>query len=168
MRREEAERKAEEAKSFKASPDRGVPTAGGSLGGGGGRSLSPSTPTTSSSTGVSRSPIHDNNDAEEEKRRAKLLSELPAEPSVDEKDVISIMVRKPNGSMSSRRFLKTWSVGTLFDFVNAQSSSSSSSSYRLVTRFPRRVYTAEEVAGGKTFVEMGLTGKQETLMFEPC
>lgn len=99
--------------------------------------------------------------AAEEARLASLLSSkaarLPPEPQGSDPDVVVVMVRMPDGSRLSRRFSKADPLQALFDFLDLQMAAAAGASgcadapqgaaaykpgtYRLVTQFPRRVFT---------------------------
>lgn len=118
-----------------------------------------------------------NSGAKEEERRKRMmatqLSKLAPEPDEGNGDWIALVVRKPDGSMISRRFLRSQPFQDVFRFVEATSVSSDHDpldmTYRLVTRFPRRVFTVGETAAQSVGEVLGSeAGKRETLMYEAC
>ena len=145
------------AASKQVSPPR---TLGGSTLGGS------SSGSTSSAAAPAAAPPSD----EEERRRAGALAALAPEPADGDADVVSLLIRKPDGSMVARRFGKAQPFADVFAFVDATSPSSSSSAagaYRLVTRFPRRLFTPEETGQQSVGEALGANvGKKETLMYE--
>ena len=110
-----------------------------------------------------------------EEQGGGLLAALAPEPPADAEGAIGLQVRRPDGKVAARRFLLSAPFAHVFAFVDASVPSSSAAAaaaaggggYRLVTRFPRRVFTPEGTAG-KTLAEAGLAGRQETFMFEAC
>jgi len=97
------------------------------------------------------------------------MNALGAEPAENEEGVISLVVRKPDGSMESRRFRKRQPFEDVFRFVDATSVSEEEETYRLVTRFQRRVFIEAETAGRSVGEVLGAgTGKKEMLMYEAC
>lgn len=101
---------------------------------------------------------------------AARLAALPPEPAADAEGVIGLQIRKPDGKVAARRFLLSAPFAEVFAFVDASvvaAAGAAAGGYRLVTRFPRRVFTPEGTAG-QSLAEAGLSGKQEALMFEAC
>lgn len=90
---------------------------------------------------------------------------LPPEPPADDPQAVNVLVRKPEGGQMSRRFLRSAPLQGLFDFVDSSYLPTLPPPYRLVTRFPRRVFTRQD-HGAQSFDGVGLTGKQEALMLE--
>ena len=88
----------------------------------------------------------------EEARLAELTSSI--EKRRKEKEVVlglepdpgptttTVSVRLPDGSRTQRRFVNSWKVGTLFDFVDT-APSVPALHYSLVSNFPRRVFTRD-------------------------
>lgn len=97
------------------------------------------------------------------------MIELPPEPiGEDSNNVISCMVRKPDGNRCTRQFKKTDKMKYLFHFVENSSREQQfhpANSFRLVTRFPRKVFTMEE-SQDLTFIDSGLSNDQEAFMLE--
>lgn len=91
---------------------------------------------------------------------------LPSEPPGTDPAAVTVQVRMPDGSRRSRRFLRSHPLQALFDFVDVQSRDTGMKpgSYKLVTQFPRRVFT-DGTAG--CFSDAGLDHKQEALFMEP-
>eukprot|EP00624_Nannochloropsis_granulata_P000326 evm.model.NODE_11280_length_14553_cov_26.447674.3 len=136
-------------------------------GGGGGKKLG------GSGTAPSRSSTSEEEVAVPEDSRSAILRHmkmdaLESEPAENEEGVISLVVRKPDGSVESRLFRKHQPFQDVFRFVDA-TSVSDENSYRLVTRFPRRVFNAVETEGQSVGEVLGPgTGKKEMLMYEAC
>mmetsp|Transcript_10297 Transcript_10297/g.19490 ORF Transcript_10297/g.19490 Transcript_10297/m.19490 type:complete len:431 (-) Transcript_10297:253-1545(-) len=112
--------------------------------------------------------------AEEEEAAAKLthaLSQkrlvLPSEPDSTGDDVVTVLVRAPNGCRISRRFLRSNNVQALFDYIDVEELAKDHppGSYKLVTQFPRRIFT--DGSADQTFEQAGLNSKQEALLLEP-
>ena len=78
-----------------------------------------------------------------------------------------MLVRVPDGTRISRRFLRWHSLQKLFDHIDisALAAENAPGTYKLVTQFPRQTFTDGQAT--KTFQEAGLTSKQEALMLEP-
>jgi hypothetical protein len=165
------------------SPPRtlGGSSGGGGGGGGGGKTLgssgagaSSSSSSSNSSTGPMRSATSAEVDVPADSGRAVMrymkMNALEDEPGENEEGVISLVIRKPDGSMESRRFRKRQPFKDVFRFVDATSSASDEEeNYRLVTRFPRRVFSVAETAGQSVGEVLGAgTGKKEMLMYEAC
>ncbi|KAL1828399.1 hypothetical protein DCAR_0207603 [Daucus carota subsp. sativus] len=88
---------------------------------------------------------------------------LPDEPSPDDENVITFLVRMPDGSRRGRRFLKSHRLQYLFDYIDV-GRQVKPGTYRLVRPYPRRAYGDGEC--GVTFNELGLTSRQEALFLE--
>jgi len=90
-------------------------------------------------------------------------AELPAEPSDGENEnTVSVMIRLPDGSKLSRKFLLSHKIQFVFHFVDIYTDLMPNS-YRLLTQFPRRVLDQDSTF---TLYEAGLTSKQEALFVE--
>ncbi|KAJ8477499.1 hypothetical protein OPV22_021226 [Ensete ventricosum] len=103
---------------------------------------------------------------EEEELEMKLAAKqslLPQEPSSDDGNAVTLLVRMPDGSRHGRRFLKSDKLQLLFDYIDV-GKVVKPSSYRLVRPYPRRAFTEEE--SQLSLSELGLTGKQEALFLE--
>ena len=92
---------------------------------------------------------------------------LPLEPTIDGENILTIQIRGNDVVSKRRRFdASTTSVQTLFDYARfeniIQGDSSVASQYRLVTRFPRRVFEYVN-DGDKTLLELGM-GNQTQIM----
>ena len=89
---------------------------------------------------------------------------LPSEPSEGEPSTV-FLVRFPDGSRHSRRFRHTDRLSMLFTFVDVKGAAGiQPGGYRLVTQFPRKVWTA---ASEGTIADAGLATRQEMLLLEP-
>ncbi|XP_024009895.1 plant UBX domain-containing protein 9 isoform X2 [Eutrema salsugineum] len=88
---------------------------------------------------------------------------LPIEPSVENEDAITLLVRMPDSSRHGRRFLKSDKLKYLFDFIDALGLVKSGT-YRVVRPYPRRAFSIQD--GALTFEELSLTNKQEALFLE--
>ncbi|KAI7995682.1 Plant UBX domain-containing protein 8 [Camellia lanceoleosa] len=113
---------------------------------------------------------------EEEKLRRKLEEEqemerqlaakevsLPQEPTSDDENAVTLLVRMPDGSRHGRPFLKSDKLQSLFDFIDV-GRGVKPGTYRLVRPYPRRAFSDGECAA--TLKELGLTSKQEALFLE--
>ncbi|RRT40685.1 hypothetical protein B296_00058343 [Ensete ventricosum] len=98
-----------------------------------------------------------------EMKLAAKQSLLPQEPSSDDGNAVTLLVRMPDGSRHGRRFLKSDKLQLLFDYIDV-GKVVKPSSYRLVRPYPRRAFTEEE--SQLSLSELGLTGKQEALFLE--
>lgn len=112
----------------------------------------------------------------EEEARRKLFEEeeferilaakqasLPHEPSPDDENAVTLLIRMPDGSRCGRRFLKSDKLQSLFDFLDV-GRVVKPGAYRLVRPFPRRAFTDEESTSSLS--DLGLTSKQEALFLE--
>ncbi|KAL8114557.1 plant UBX domain-containing protein 8-like [Apium graveolens] len=88
---------------------------------------------------------------------------LPNEPSSDDENVVTFLVRMPDGSRRGRRFLKSHKLQYLFDYIDV-GRQVKPGTYRLVRPYPRRAYGDGECS--VTFNELGLTSRQEALFLE--
>ncbi|CAA2966670.1 plant UBX domain-containing 8-like isoform X2 [Olea europaea subsp. europaea] len=88
---------------------------------------------------------------------------LPLEPTPDDDNAITLLVRMPDGSRMGRSFLKLDKLQYLFDFIDV-GRVVKPGTYRLVRPYPRRAYTVGE--NTSTLNELGLTSKQEVLYLE--
>lgn len=96
---------------------------------------------------------------EEPERKAA----LPIEPSGENEDAITLLVRMPDSSRHGRRFLKSDKLKYLFDFIDA-AGLVKPGTYRVVRPYPRRAFSIQD--GALTFEELSLTNKQEALFLE--
>jgi Ubiquitin fusion degradation protein UFD1/UBX domain len=98
------------------------------------------------------------------------LNLLP-EPPVEQKDgVVTVQIRGVGISREQRRFdVSKATVQDLFTFASslfrANDSTTKLDSYRLVTRFPRRVLTLHE--SSQTLSDAGVSAGQEVFLIEP-
>ena len=100
-------------------------------------------------------------------RREAALAALPAEPGTDEGlEVVSIAVRCPDGTRCTRRFRSDAPLLMLFALVEASAWDGLAASYTLAASYPRRVFTREEAADGRSLSATGLTARQEALFVE--
>ncbi|KAK7265543.1 hypothetical protein RJT34_33163 [Clitoria ternatea] len=88
---------------------------------------------------------------------------LPPEPSSDNDNAVTLLVKMPDGSRRGRRFLRSNKLQSLFDFIDI-GRVVKPGSYRLVRPYPRRAFSDGESAA--TLDELGLTNKQEALFLE--
>lgn len=103
---------------------------------------------------------------EEEERERKLAAKeasLPQEPSPDDENAVTLLVRMPDGSRRGRRFLKSDKLQFLLDYIDI-GRVVKPGTYRLVRPYPRRAFTDGE--SGLSLSELGLTSKQEALFLE--
>ncbi|TKY63850.1 Plant UBX domain-containing protein 9 [Spatholobus suberectus] len=87
---------------------------------------------------------------------------LSKEPLLDD-EVITIVVRMPDGGRCERRFLKTDKLLLLFDFIDIYGAQKPGT-YRLVKSYPRRAYSIND--SSSTFNEVGLSSNSEALFLE--
>ena len=99
----------------------------------------------------------------------KQLADLAPEPvDANPATIIQCKVRLANQDTVTRSFLRTDSVQSLFEYLDAvlhQTNAAQIGRYRLVTRFPRRNFTRSEI-GQKSFIEFGLDQPQESFIME--
>ncbi|XP_071730737.1 plant UBX domain-containing protein 8-like isoform X2 [Rutidosis leptorrhynchoides] len=88
---------------------------------------------------------------------------LPKEPTTDDENAVTLLVRMPDGTRRGRRFLRTDKLQLLFNFIDV-ARVVKPGSYRLVRPYPRRAFSDGE--SSLTFDELGLTSKQEALFLE--
>nr|ABK92794.1 unknown [Populus trichocarpa] len=104
---------------------------------------------------------------EEEQEFERLLAakeaSLALEPSSNDENAVTLLVRMPDGSRRGRRFLKSDKLHALFDFIDI-GRVVKPGTYRLVRPYPRRAFSDGE--GALTLNELGLTSKQEALFLE--
>ncbi|KAF5729951.1 scarecrow-like protein 28 [Tripterygium wilfordii] len=79
---------------------------------------------------------------------------LPQEPSLEDENAITLLVRMPDGSRRGRRFLKSDKLQSLFDFIDI-GRGVKPGTYRLVRPYPRRAFSVGDSA--LTLNELGLT-----------
>ncbi|KAG5544408.1 hypothetical protein RHGRI_016983 [Rhododendron griersonianum] len=101
--------------------------------------------------------------AEIERQLAAKEASLPQEPTSDNENAVTLLVRMPDGSRHGRRFLKSDKLQSLFYFIDV-GRGVKPGSYRLVRPYPRRAFDDGESAS--TLNELGLTSKQEALFLE--
>jgi len=92
--------------------------------------------------------------------------ELPPEPEEDQKEnVVAIQIRGA-GKVARRRFDTHCTIKNIFDFaISEDLIGESAESFRLVTRFPRRVFQKGGSEENTLLADLGL-GKQELFMLE--
>ncbi|WZN60492.1 UBX domain-containing protein [Chloropicon roscoffensis] len=104
-----------------------------------------------------------------EQMLAKIQAELSEEPEGPAEDVVNVMIRLPDGSRLSRKFLKQSPVRLLFHFVDYAILTDKAAlemtpgGYKLSTQFPRKTITDSET---NTLEDVGLVNKQEALFME--
>ncbi|KAH6818202.1 hypothetical protein C2S51_001805 [Perilla frutescens var. frutescens] len=98
-----------------------------------------------------------------ERQLAAKEASLPQEPTPDDENAITLVVRMPDGSRRGRRFQKSDKLQYLFDFIDV-GRGFKPGSYRLVRPYPRRAFSNGE--SSSTLNELGLTSKQEALYLE--
>lgn len=117
--------------------------------------------------------VVNSNDARKDKHLSGIYSELqkrdiPPEPGIEQKvNVVAVQVRGDGGKQCRRRFDSTISrMEDIFAFVLSEQiiESSSVNEFRLVTRFPRRVFTLQE--HGTTILEKMDLSRQELFLIE--
>ncbi|CAA2993431.1 plant UBX domain-containing protein 8-like isoform X2 [Olea europaea var. sylvestris] len=98
-----------------------------------------------------------------ERQLAAKEASLPQEPTPDDENAVTLLVRMPDGSRRGRRFLKSDKLQYLFDFIDV-GRGVKPGGYRLVRPYPRRAFADGE--SYSTLNELGLTSKQEALYLE--
>ncbi|GAB2213991.1 hypothetical protein Drorol1_Dr00018321 [Drosera rotundifolia] len=88
---------------------------------------------------------------------------LPAEPTADNDNAVTLLVRMLNGSHHGRRFLRTDKLHALFDFIDV-GRTAKPGTYRVVRPFPRLAFSDGD--SNVTLSELVLTSKQEVLFLE--
>ncbi|GFP85174.1 scarecrow-like protein 28 [Phtheirospermum japonicum] len=109
--------------------------------------------------------LHRKRQEEEETERQLAAKEvsLPQEPTPDDQNAVTILVRMPDGNRLGRRFLKSDKLQCLFDFIDV-GRVVKPGSYRLVRPYPRRAFSDGECSS--SLHELGLSSKQEALLGE--
>ncbi|KAI4377880.1 hypothetical protein MLD38_015441 [Melastoma candidum] len=104
---------------------------------------------------------------EEEQELERLLAakeaSLPQEPSSDDENAITLLIRMPDGTRCGRRFLKSDKLQCLFDFIDV-GRAVKPGTYRLVRPYPRHPFSPNE--SSLSLNELGLTSRQEALFLE--
>ncbi|KAL2547358.1 Plant UBX domain-containing protein 8 [Forsythia ovata] len=96
-----------------------------------------------------------------ERQLAAKEASLPQEPTPDDDNAVTLLVRMPDGSRMGRRFLKSDKLQYLFDFIDV-GRVVKPGTYRLVRPYPRRAFSDGESTS--TLNELGLTSKQEVFL----
>mmetsp|Transcript_22885 Transcript_22885/g.48397 ORF Transcript_22885/g.48397 Transcript_22885/m.48397 type:complete len:625 (-) Transcript_22885:1731-3605(-) len=100
-----------------------------------------------------------------------LEAALATEPSEPVEEIVNVMIRLPDGTRLSRRFLRKDPVKILFHFVDylliteKEASDMKPGTYKLLTQFPRKVIVDTDA---NTLEDVGLSNKQEALFVEKC
>ncbi|CAN8308899.1 unnamed protein product [Cochlearia groenlandica] len=102
-------------------------------------------------------------DKEPESSTTVTKAGIPSEPSVENEDAITLLVKMPDSSRHGRRFLKSNKLKCLFDFIDA-AGLVKPGTYRVIRAYPRRAFSLED--GALTFEELSLTNKLEALFLE--
>lgn len=94
--------------------------------------------------------------------------ELLAEPPVNQTEGVCTVQIRGDGANGRRRFdVNVASLQDLFAFAaSLKTSAGDASSFRLVTRFPRRVFTLEVASSVKSLADCGIGEGQELFMLE--
>ena len=101
--------------------------------------------------------------------KEKLLLELSNEPSEPAEEIVNVMIRLPDGTRLSRKFLKSSPVRLLFRFVDyrilteKEASNMKPGAYKIFTQFPRKAIVETDA---NTLEDVGLVNKQEALFVE--
>ncbi|CAN1332927.1 Plant UBX domain-containing protein 8 [Linum perenne] len=98
-----------------------------------------------------------------ERQLAAKEASLPQEPTPDEENAVTLLVRMPDGARHGRRFLKSDRLQSLFDFIDV-TRVVKPGTYRLVRPYPRQAFS--DGHSNLTLTELGLTSKQEALFLE--
>mmetsp|Transcript_10221 Transcript_10221/g.10294 ORF Transcript_10221/g.10294 Transcript_10221/m.10294 type:complete len:429 (-) Transcript_10221:330-1616(-) len=94
---------------------------------------------------------------------------LPAEPEPNHPDVITCRIRGPTGKPLTRRFLSNQPLSYLVDYLHTQHDvchSNERKRIQLTTRQPMRVFTEDQLKDNQSFIDMGITTKQETFLLD--
>lgn len=86
---------------------------------------------------------------------------MPSEPDTSHPDAIHVVIKLPNGSRLTRRFLKTHSLEAIFYFVFCHPNAPDS--FEITTNFPKRVLQCEpDGPNGKvqTIEDAGLKNRE--------
>ncbi|GER44542.1 UBX domain-containing family protein [Striga asiatica] len=100
---------------------------------------------------------------EVERQLAAKEASLPQEPTAEDENAVTLLVRMPDGTRRGRRFLKSDKLQFLFDFIDV-GRVVKSGSYRLVRPYPRHAFSDGESTS--SLHDLGLTSKQEALYLE--
>ncbi|KAL3619329.1 hypothetical protein CASFOL_036899 [Castilleja foliolosa] len=100
---------------------------------------------------------------ETERQLAEKGASLPQEPTPDDQNAVTLLVRMPDGNRLGRRFLKSDKLQCLFDFIDV-GRVVKPGSYRLVRPYPRRAFSDGE--SSSSLQELGLSSKHEALYME--
>lgn len=100
---------------------------------------------------------------EADKVMATKMTSLPPEPALDDENVVTILVRMPDGTRHGRRFRKSDKLQFLFDFIDV-GKMVKPGTYRVVRPYPRCAFGAGDCS--LSLNQLGLTGKQEALFLE--
>ncbi|XP_050238889.1 plant UBX domain-containing protein 9 [Mercurialis annua] len=98
-----------------------------------------------------------------ERLRAAKKALLPKEPTINDENAVTLLVRMPDGDRCSRRFLKSDKLKFLFDYMEVVRAVKPGT-YRMVRPFPRRSFS--EADSSLSLEELGLSNKQEALYLE--
>ncbi|XP_028408569.1 FAS-associated factor 2-like [Dendronephthya gigantea] len=88
------------------------------------------------------------------RKREEVSSSLPIEPESNHPDAVGIVVRLPHGERMDRRFLKTDSLQSLYDYVFCNEQCPHK--FKLVSHFPRKVFELAENSDA-TLDDVGLS-----------
>jgi len=147
----------EEEEALTSDPER---TGGYTLGGG--RTLANNTKSTSTTPQIKATAPS----------TALSTPQLPPEPPASDSNSLLVQIRGPKGHVKRRFDVATANLAHLFALASTSTISSSPGkednprAFRLVTRFPRRVFTLDDTTSRQTLQEAGLTPGQELLMVE--
>lgn len=98
-----------------------------------------------------------------EQRKTDTMARLSPEPPTDERFQVKIMLRLPDGTQATRRFLHEAPLGGVFQLIEALTGEDASE-YQVAATYPRRLFGAD--AGDRSLKELGLNGRQEALFVE--
>ena len=90
------------------------------------------------------------------------------EPPLDKTDgVCTVQIRGPDGAIGRHRFdVSVAKVQDLFAFAGSVISESDVTSFRLVTRFPRKIYAFNDKSNTLTLADAGISARQELFLVE--
>ena len=92
---------------------------------------------------------------------------LPPEPPADQKEgVVSVQIRSSTAKGQRRLDVRTATVRDLFTLATSLGAGDDATAFRLVTRFPRRVFSLDGHNADQTLEQAGILSGQELFMVE--
>jgi hypothetical protein len=89
---------------------------------------------------------------------------LPEPPTDQTENIVNVQIRYSGGNSKRRFDVTKAAVRDLLDFAGSLLSSKDISTFRLVTRFPRRVFAVD--SGASTLIDAGIQAGQELFLVE--